>query len=146
MLSHFRYINRASLLVAAAIGIAGAIWFVRSFATLTPEKVMSSLFDVSAPTRYAFVSDADKPSVAVVDLLERRQVTTLALQAQPDFWALSASQGKLLYSAYDGNAVYVRDVVSHDEQLFRLSHAVQAWQYNDAHHWLFVWGDRKSVV
>lgn len=141
MLTRFSHIRRTGLLIVATIGMAGAIWFVKSFATVTPEQVMNSLFDVSAPTRYAFISDADKPSVAVIDLIEQRQVTTLTLQTQPDFWVLSADQGKLLYASNGYNQVYIRDVVSHDEQQLNLSHPIQSWQYNDAHHWLFVWGD-----
>ena len=143
MLLQLGYIRRTSLLIIAVIGIAGAIWFVRSFATVTPEQVMSTLFDVSAPTRYAFVSDADQSRVAVVDLLERRQVSTLNLRAKPDFWALSATQGQLLYGTYDDDVIYMHDVVDHNEQQLNLPHPIQAWQYNDVHHWLFVWGSGK---
>ncbi|MBV7435563.1 hypothetical protein KRX19_11085 [Cardiobacteriaceae bacterium TAE3-ERU3] len=141
MLTYFRQFRRISLPIFAIIGIAGAVWFMRSFSAVTPEQVMSSLFDVSAPTRYAFVSDKNKASVAVVDLLEHRQVSTLTLQAPPYFWALSATQGKLFYSAYDDTVVHIHDVANHNEQQLNLPHRIQAWQYSDAHHWLFVWGD-----
>lgn len=134
------------MLVIAVMGIVGAVYFARSFATLTPERVMQALFDVSAPTRFAFVSDRRSNHVAVVDVLAGQQVTTLALDAHPDFWSLSATSGLLLYAAQDDAAVLLYNTVNHSKRSIPLAHDIRHWQYNDAQQLLLVADDHALSV
>lgn len=133
-------LSRVILLLAALVGVLGATLFIRHFSTVTPEQVMTSLFDVSAPTRYALVR-GDDLQMAVVDLVEKRQVSTVTLKAVPDFWAMSAARGQLFYASKGASQIYARSMVDHKEYSIELPHSVDVWQYNDTHQWLFAAGD-----
>ncbi len=80
---------------------------------LTSERVLTDLFNMDAPTRYVFVSDASSPRIAVVDLLSQAQVSTIATQAVPDFLAINQLSGKLAYAQLDSRTLYLYDLATH---------------------------------
>ncbi|UJF25400.1 hypothetical protein L0B52_04435 [Suttonella sp. R2A3] len=137
--------KKTTLLIAALFGfiaLAAAWFFLRD---VTPDQVMSELFDLNAPTRFAFVSEAEEKTVTVVDVIQGQSIGQLALDATPDFWALSAASGQLIYAPQGSKQVYFYDTTTHESQQQTLDMAVEHWQYHDGDRRLF-YADQQSVA
>ena len=138
--------KRKSLLLLATLACATALYLAYQYSkSLTPEAVMQALFDMNAPSRYAFVSDETAPRLAVIDMDSLQQASLLDLKTPARHLAIHKAYGLLAYS--DGSdTITIHNLADHSESEERISHPVTRLQYDSDSAWLIASGDDRLTL
>lgn len=135
---------REGMLGLLALAVVGVLfWWSRQ---MTPEKAAEQLFNLDAPSRYVFVSDADKAQVVSVDSERNAVAAVLPLRVVPRLMAMHRSEGMLAYAADDSPAVFVRWLASQAEREFALTHDASGLLFAGAGGQLLVYGEDALTV
>jgi len=131
---------KKTLLLLATLACAAALYLGYQYSkTLTPETVLQELFDMNAPARYAFISDADAPKLAVIDLETSRQTSLLDLKQPARNLTIHKTLGLLAYND-GGTTVTIRQLGDHSEKNHTLAHPVTRLQFDADSPWLIAGG------
>lgn len=138
---------KKTLLLLATLACAAALYLGYQYSkTLTPETVLQELFDMNAPARYAFISDADAPKLAVIDLETSRQTSLLDLKQPARNLTIHKTLGLLAYND-GGTTVTIRQLGDHSEKNHTLAHPVTRLQFDADSPWLIAGGaDRLTLL
>ena len=138
---------KKTLLLAATVLCAVALYLGYQYSKrLTPEVVLQELFDMNAPARYAFISDADAPKLAVIDLETSRQTSLLDLKQPARNLTIHKTLGLLAYND-GGTTVTIRQLGDHSEKNHTLAHPVTRLQFDADSPWLIAGGaDRLTLL
>lgn len=129
------------LMVIIAAGLALFYMLSRSAADISPEQVMKTLFDLNAPTRYAFISDAASKRVSVVDIYAKNVIDTIELKEIPEAFVISPRQKLMAYAAKGGKTLHLRHLTSHEERSLDLPHPIEQLFFHYSKQLLVAAGD-----
>lgn len=123
-------IKNKVLLILTILGFAGIYFASQWLKDLTPEQVMSELFDMDVPTRYVFIADAVQPKIAVVDLLSNQQVSALDTKVTPELLVINRAYAKLAYALAGERTVYTHNITSHEIDEYTVDFPIERLSFN----------------
>lgn len=96
----------------------------------------SAIQSLSLPSRYAFISDKEKPQLAVVDVFDNQFVQTITLQSRADFLSISRVGGTLVYAEKNSSTIHLLKLDNLNESKIETEAGVKSLLMHGDGFWL----------
>ncbi|MBS9777357.1 MAG: hypothetical protein KGV50_01210 [Gammaproteobacteria bacterium] len=109
------------------------------------DPVKTSLTSVD-PLQYAFITEKNSTTVAVVDVYENKLVGKLKLQDVPDLIAVSFNKRMLYYSKKNGSIIYFLDLFNGDVEEYSTGFPITKLSAKSDGNWLVYGNNQKTTL
>ncbi|PID65602.1 MAG: hypothetical protein CR975_06490 [Gammaproteobacteria bacterium] len=143
--------KRLFVFAAAFLVLSAAIVYLRAERPVSAAKPVNAAHENQGnwddAARYAFITDKNKPKLAVLDTYQQHIVSVINLRAQPDYLTISRLGGFILYARAGAQFLYRLDLKTNQQEKIALAYPVSGEMVAHAEgRWLAYLGAKQVVI